>query len=71
MKYLKSATTLLNRVCVRRQGLDLSKEVLWVSVSQRAAELPASKLEGLKKILPFGLERVSWSQTWPNGKIFL
>ena len=45
MKYSKSATRLLNRDCVGRQGLDLSKEVLWVSVCQRAAKLPAGKLE--------------------------
>ena len=32
IKCLKSATRLLNRVCVRRQGLDLSKEVLRISV---------------------------------------
>ena len=49
IKCLKSATILLNRICVGRQGLDLSKEVLWVSVSQRAAELPASKVGGLEK----------------------
>ena len=49
MKCLKSATRLLNRVCVGRRGLDLSKEVLWVSVCQRAAELPAGKVGGLKK----------------------
>ena len=29
--------------------LDLSKEVLWVSVSQRAANLPAGKVGDLKK----------------------
>ena len=51
---LKSATRLLNRVCVGRQGLDLSKEVLWVSVCQRAAKLPAGKVGGLKKNLPYG-----------------
>ena len=39
----------MNRVCVGQQGLDLSKEVLWVSVCQRAAELPAGKFRGLKK----------------------
>ena len=49
IKCLKSATRLLNRVCVGQQGLDLSKEVLWVSVCQRAAKLPAGKVGGLKK----------------------
>ena len=48
-KCLKSPTRLLNRVCVGRRGLDLSKEVLWVSVCQRAAKLPAGKVGGLKK----------------------
>ena len=52
MKCLKSATRLLNRVFVGRRGLDLSKEVLWVSICQRAAELLAGKVGGLKKILP-------------------
>ena len=36
IEYLKSAAT-------------LSKEVLWVSVGQRAAELPAVKVGGMKK----------------------
>ena len=42
IKCLKSATRPLNRVCVGRGDLNLSKEVLWVSVCQRAAKLPAS-----------------------------
>ena len=29
-KYLKSGATLLDRDCVNRKGLDLSKEVLWI-----------------------------------------
>ena len=33
IEYLKSAARLLNK-----EGLDLSKEVLWVSVGQRAAD---------------------------------
>ena len=49
IKCLKSAARLLNRDYVNRRGLDLSKEVLWVSVDQRAAELPAAKLEDKKK----------------------
>ena len=32
MKYIKKAARLLNRDYVNRRGLDLSKEVLWVSV---------------------------------------
>ena len=34
--------------------LDLSTEVLWISVGQRAAKLQAVKVGGLKKILPHG-----------------
>ena len=49
IKYIKSADRLLDRSCVNRGGLDLSKEVLWVSVGQRAAELPAIKVGGHKK----------------------
>ena len=69
IKCLKSATTLLNRVCVRRRGLDLSKEVLWISVSQRAAELPAGKVGGLKKnsaMRPGEGELVSNPAAWQN-----
>ena len=55
IKYLKSAATLLDRDYVNRRGLDLSKEVLWVSVGQRAAELPAVKVEGKKN-----------SASWPK-----
>ena len=39
MKYIKSAARILDRDCVNKKGLDLSKEALWVSVGQRAAEL--------------------------------
>ena len=52
--YPKNAASLLDRVCVNRQGLDLSKEVLWVSVGQRAAKIQAVKVGDLKKILPRG-----------------
>ena len=47
--YHKRATRLLNRHCVNKSGLDLCKEVLQVSVSQRVAELPAFKVGGQKK----------------------
>ena len=43
MKYIKSAARVLNRDCVNKRVLDLSKEVLWVSVGKRAAEIPAVK----------------------------
>ena len=49
MKYIKSAARLLDRNCVNKGGLDPSKEVLWVSVGQRAAELWALKVGGQKK----------------------
>ena len=44
IKYIKSAFRLLNRNCVNKKVLVLSKEVLWVSVDQRTAELPAIKV---------------------------
>ena len=47
IKCIKSAARLLDRDSVNRRGLDLSKEVLWVSVYQRAADLPAVKVGGL------------------------
>ena len=49
IKYIKSAPRVKKRDCVNKGGLDLSKEVLWVSGDQRAAKLPAIKVEGLKK----------------------
>ena len=49
IEYVKSASRLFNRIFVNQGGLDLSKEVLWDSVGQRAAELPPIKVEGLKK----------------------
>ena len=49
IKYIKSAARVLNRDCVNKGGLDLSKNVLWVSVGQKAADLRAVKVEGSKK----------------------
>ena len=49
IKYIKSPATLLKRVYVNKRGLDLSKEVLWVSVGQGAAALQVVKVEGQKK----------------------
>ena len=46
MKYIKSAARVLNRDCVNKGGLDLSKNVLWVSVGQGAAELQVVKVGG-------------------------
>ena len=51
IKYVKSAARLLDRNWVNKRGLDLSKEVLWVSVDQKAAVLRAVKVEGQKEIL--------------------
>ena len=49
MKYLKSAARLLDRNYFNKGDLDLSKEVLWVSLGQREAKLPAIKVGDLKK----------------------
>ena len=46
IKYIKSVARLLDRDWVNKRGLDLSKEVLWVSVGQRAAEQRAVKVGG-------------------------
>ena len=54
IKYFKSPARLLNRDYFNKRGLDLSKEVLWVSVGQRAADLRAVKVGGQQKILPSG-----------------
>ena len=48
IKYLKCGPRLSDRKCVNIEDLDFSKEALWVSVAQRAAEIPAIKVEGLK-----------------------
>ena len=52
--YLSNAAILLIRKHVKRRGLDLSKEVLWVSVGQRVAKSQAIKDADLKKMLPVG-----------------
>ena len=43
--YHKNSTRLLIGGYANKRGLDLSKEVQWVSVGQRAAELPDFNLE--------------------------
>ena len=63
IKYIKSAARVLNRKFVNKGGLDLSKNVLWVSVGQGAADLRAVKVGGQKKILPIGLVRAKWVRT--------
>ena len=54
IRYIKSAGRVLNSNCVNKGGLDLSKNVLWVSVGQGAADLRAFEVGGQKKILPIG-----------------
>ena len=44
IRYIKSAARVFNRNCVNKGGLDLSKNVLWVSVGQGAADLQAVKV---------------------------
>ena len=49
IKHIKSAARILNRNYVNKRGLDLSKNVLWVSVGQGAPDLRAVKVGGQKK----------------------
>ena len=70
MKCIKSAARLLDKDCVNKGGLDLSKEVLWVSVDQRAAVLQAVKVGGQKKILPIALVRTRIARAGLIGRIF-
>ena len=70
IKYIKSAARVLNRDCVNKEGLDLSKNVLWVSVDQRVADLRAVKVGGLKKIRPFGPARATWVRDQPHSRFF-
>ena len=49
IRYIKSAARVLNRDCVNKGGLDLSKNVLWLSVGQGAANLWTVKVGGQKK----------------------
>ena len=63
----------MNRDCANKRGLDLSKEVLWVSVTQRAAELLAVKVECEKKnsarrpgLKPTTVRRADWQNFFSN-----
>ena len=49
----------LNCYIVWRRGLDLSKEVLWVSVGQRTAKLQAVKVGDQEKFLPLCQSRTT------------
>ena len=70
MKCIKSAARVLDRDCVNKGGLELSKEVLWVSVGQRASDLQAVKAGGQKKILLIGQVRTRFARAGPIGRIF-
>ena len=70
IRYLKSAAILLDRDCINRRGLDLSKEVLLVSVYQRAADLPAVKVGGKKKFLLSGPVQTRFARVGQFGRIF-
>ena len=70
MKYVKSTARLLNGNCVNKGGLDFSKEVLWVSVGQRTAELQAVKVGGQKNFLPIGPVRTRIARAGQIGRIF-
>ena len=68
--YIKSAAGVLNRDCVNKGYLDLSKNVLWVSVGQGVAYLRAVKVGGQKENLPISPLQAKWVQTGPIGRIF-
>ena len=55
---------------MNKRGLDLSKEVLWVSLDQGAEELRAVKVEGLEKILPIGPVQTCFARAGPIGRVF-
>ena len=65
IRYVKSAARLLDRDYVNRKGLHLSKEVLWVSLGQRAAKLRAVKVGDQKNILLIDPARVKQVRTGP------
>ena len=67
IKYIKSAARVLNRKFVNKGGLDLSKNVLWVSVGQVAVDLQAVKFGVQKKILPRGRSRTRVARAGQNG----
>ena len=70
IKYIFSGARLLDRNWVNKGGLYLSKEVLWVSLGQRAAELRAVKVGGQKKILPIGKRAGKAGSNWASRQNF-
>ena len=67
---IKSTTNLLNKDCVNKGGLDLSKEVLWDSVGQRAAVLQAVKVGGKKKFCRSALRGQSGFEPGRSAEFF-
>ena len=67
---LKNPARFLDRDQVNKGGLDLSKEVLWVAVGQRAADLQAVKVGGQKRILPIGPRTVEAGANWASRQNF-
>ena len=70
IKYIKSAARVLNRKFVNKGGLDLSKNVLWVSVGQGVADLQAVKVECQKKFLQISRVRAPFARNEPIGRTF-
>ena len=66
IKDTKSAARVLNRNCVNNGALDLSKNVLWVSIRQGAADLPAVKVRGQTQILPIDPHSDLFSEFWSD-----
>ena len=71
IEYIKSAAKVLNKDYINRRGLDLFKNILWVSIDQEAADLLAVKVGGQKKLLPIGQVRNRFARNGPIGRIFL
>ena len=59
----------MDKDCVNKGGLNLSKEALWVSVGQKPAELWSVKVGGQKKILPISPARAIRVRTGAIGRI--
>ena len=59
----------MNRDYFNKGGLDLSKEVLWVSVGQLTSKLQAVKFGGVKKILPHSIIEVARGRLLDDGII--
>ena len=70
IKHSKSSARLLDRDWVNKGGLDLSKEVLWVSVGQNAADIQTVKVGDQKTILPNSQVRTRFARNGPIGRIF-